>query len=429
MEMVFVYFTRFSLQLLFCEALFAYRLPRRDSFALRAAGSAAAFVFVMLLTAFFTRDSVESVPAVGMLTFAWLWLLTMVGLSVCLNVRPAEAIFVGIGGYSLQHAGYSLGYVVGLFLPANAPAFVEHALLSTLPYLLVGGLSWLVVIRRGMGNVEVRSRNVPLVVLSLCVLACNIVFSELLRVTPARPAVTDPVLLGRAFAVLCSFMSVAILFGIGGRTKLERDMDVMTSLLRMESEQHRMRSESVNLINMKYHDLRHQLERLKRVGGADGYVAEAERSVAAYDAAVRTGSDELDLILTEKRLVCENRRITMSVIADGARLSFMSAGDMYSLFGNALDNAIEATAAEPDEEKRLIGVRVSAENNVLLVHIENRCVAPPEFEDGMPVTSKADKDFHGFGVRSIRYIAEKYGGRVRYSASDGKFELDILFFV
>ena len=72
---------------------------------------------------------------------------------------------------------------------------------------------------------------------------------------------------------------------------------------------------------------------------------------------------------------------------------------------------------------------MSAENNVLLVHIENRCVAPPEFEDGMPVTSKADKDFHGFGVRSIRYIAEKYGGRVRYSASDGKFELDILFFV
>lgn len=429
MEMVFVYFTRFSLQLLFCEALFAYRLPRRDFFALRAAGSAAAYVVVMLLTAFFTRDSVESVPAVGMLTFAWLWLLTMVGLSVCLNVRPAEAIFVGIGGYSLQHAGYSLGYVVGLFLPLNAPAFVEQALLSTLPYLLVGGLSWLVVIRRGMGNVEVRSRNVPLVVLSLCVLACNIVFSELLRVTPARPAVTDPVLLGRAFAVLCSFMSVAILFGIGGRTKLERDMDVMTSLLRMESEQHRMRSESVNLINMKYHDLKHQLERLKRVGGADGYVAEAERSVAAYDAAVRTGSDELDLILTEKHLVCENRRITMSVIADGARLSFMSAGDMYSLFGNALDNAIEATAAEPDEEKRLIGVRVSAENNVLLVHIENRCVAPPEFEDGMPVTSKADKDFHGFGVRSIRYIAEKYGGRVRYSASDGKFELDILFFV
>ena len=131
MEMVFVYFTRFSLQLLFCEALFAYRLPRRDFFALRAAGSAAAYVVVMLLTAFFTRDSVESVPAVGMLTFAWLWLLTMAGLSVCLNVRPAEAIFVGIGGYSLQHAGYSLGYVVGLFLPANAPAFVEHALLPT----------------------------------------------------------------------------------------------------------------------------------------------------------------------------------------------------------------------------------------------------------------------------------------------------------
>lgn len=64
--------------------------------------------------------------------------------------------------------------------------------------------------------------------------------------------------------------------------------------------------------------------------------------------------------------------------------------------------------------------------DMVLIHLENQCSRIPEFQDGLPVTDKADKAAHGFGVRSIRYLVEKYQGEVLMRAADGRFCLDIL---
>ena len=63
---------------------------------------------------------------------------------------------------------------------------------------------------------------------------------------------------------------------------------------------------------------------------------------------------------------------------------------------------------------------------MVLIHLENRCSREPEFVDGLPLTNKKDKNRHGFGVKSIRYIAEKYNGEVSMSVQNGRFCLDIL---
>ena len=62
-----------------------------------------------------------------------------------------------------------------------------------------------------------------------------------------------------------------------------------------------------------------------------------------------------------------------------------------------------------------------------LIHLENRCSHEPQFQDGLPVTSQEDKSAHGFGMKSIRYLVEKYCGELSIQARDGKFCLDILF--
>lgn len=59
--------------------------------------------------------------------------------------------------------------------------------------------------------------------------------------------------------------------------------------------------------------------------------------------------------------------------------------------------------------------------------IENYCSLPVDFKDGLPVTSKENKESHGFGVKSIRYVAEKYGGTVGLDYVDQLFVLNILF--
>ena len=116
-------------------------------------------------------------------------------------------------------------------------------------------------------------------------------------------------------------------------------------------------------------------------------------------------------------------------MADGECLDFMQESDIYSLFGNAIDNAIEAVIKLSDDEKRIIGVKVCAVGNMITVNIHNFYEYDIRFnhETGLPETSKKNKNIHGYGMKSIRYIVEKYDGSLSVKAKDGIFRLDILF--
>lgn len=65
---------------------------------------------------------------------------------------------------------------------------------------------------------------------------------------------------------------------------------------------------------------------------------------------------------------------------------------------------------------------------VTSVSVENYYspTAQPSFMDGLPQTTKADKANHGFGMRSMRAIVERYGGTLVVRAEDGVFHLDIM---
>ena len=114
---------------------------------------------------------------------------------------------------------------------------------------------------------------------------------------------------------------------------------------------------------------------------------------------------------------------------DGKELEFMQPMDISALFGNALDNAIESVKKISDRQKRLIHVSVARQKNFLRIKVENCYEGDLEFENGMPKTTKQDKRYHGYGMKSIRKIVEKYNGSVTVNAEDGWFELRILMVV
>ena len=141
----------------------------------------------------------------------------------------------------------------------------------------------------------------------------------------------------------------------------------------------------------------------------------------------RSGNKDVDIILAEKSLLAEKNNIVIRSIVDGEKLSFMGVEDLYSLLGNALDNAIEAASQEQDEARRIITLYAAAKNELFTIHIENPCAKEPLFMDGLPVTTKSDIDYHGYGMRSMRYLCEKYHGVLTTGWEGGIFSLDILF--
>ena len=112
---------------------------------------------------------------------------------------------------------------------------------------------------------------------------------------------------------------------------------------------------------------------------------------------------------------CSKNRIKLTCVADGALLSSLHVTDICSIFGNALDNAIEYTAQVADPAARLIHLIVAKRRNFIFIEVSNYIERKVEMKDGLPVSTKADGRIHGYGVKSIRYTVRKYGGTVVFS--------------
>lgn len=119
--------------------------------------------------------------------------------------------------------------------------------------------------------------------------------------------------------------------------------------------------------------------------------------------------------------------ITLSCIADGAALGFLSECELFSLIGNALDNALEAAMSVDEPEKRIVGFKLYATGELVTVNVQNSFGGAVRFgDDGLPVTTKADKNYHGYGIKSMKYITDKYGGDIFVEVSGDVFKLNIL---
>ena len=142
----------------------------------------------------------------------------------------------------------------------------------------------------------------------------------------------------------------------------------------------------------------------------------------ALDAMVRTGSDVLDTVLTEKAMQCEDAGVTLNCVADGACLEFLDPADLYGLFAAALDNALEAVSGFAAPDRRLVEVLVRRRQGFVVVNVANPVHGSVAIEDGLPRQKN-----HGYGLKNIRRIVRRYGGQLTSDVQDGVFTLRIVF--
>lgn len=209
---------------------------------------------------------------------------------------------------------------------------------------------------------------------------------------------------------------------------LRLEAETLKQLQVEKEKQYIFSKENINLMNQKSHDLKHFLQALKMADYSERekLIEDTNEVVQFYDSIIKTDSEVLNTILTEKSLLCTKYNIKLTCSLSTTKLSELAVVDLYTMLGNAIDNAIECVKEYNELEKRIISVSILERGNVLCIFVDNYFEGTLEYEDGIPLTSKKDNAYHGYGVKSIKMLARKYGGDIRISDINHSFSLQIM---
>ena len=429
----------FIIELYTAEFLFTFPLKKRKLYPLRFASGA---VVLLGLAAIPIPTNTFILSCV---VFLFLFGLSLPILWFCYDEPFVNILFCGMASYTCQHFAYEFtnlamsavswgaSPLLGMYSNAviNFSKFDKTAVFSVTLYLMCYLLSyWLVYSlfgKRIKRNADMKIKSYVLLALVGAGLVTDIVISSVVTYFLAEN------ILGAAVNyitnMLCCLLLLAFQFSQLVTKEALQELDIVRRMWQKEKEQYKASRDNVDLINIKCHDMRHKVRSFMRDRNlSDEDISEIEKSISIYDSAVKTGNEALDVILTEKSLQCTGNDIRFTCVADGTVLAFMSESDIYSLFGNIMDNAIEATLKIAEIDGRTVGIKINRVGRFVSVNAKNTYGDEIDFDErGLPITTKADKDYHGFGIKSISYLVEKYGGNLSIVAKNGVFDLNLLF--
>lgn len=367
----------------------------------------------------------------------WLWLPCMgaamglmLGLILLLrDVDLRTGAYICIRAFILAEFAAAIEWQLHCFVwPESNAQSIHGTLLLLLVYALVFGVMYLLEGRcRITDTVSGTELMIVLIIGAVVFAVSNLSFY--FGNTPFSGHYAGEIMNIRTFADLGG---TAILFAYHlqrGQLQARREVDAMQTILENQYAQYRMSRDSIDMINRKYHDLKHQIAALRAEPDAqtrNQWLDEMEADIRSYEAQNKTGNTVLDTVLTGKSLYCQKHSIALTLAADGRQLGFMDVMDICTLFGNALDNAIECQLKIADKSRRAIHLTLNVQKKFLVLRVENYCPDPPVFRNGLPLSTKGDAANHGFGVKSIQHTARKYGGSITVTAENEWFVLKVL---
>ena len=149
----------------------------------------------------------------------------------------------------------------------------------------------------------------------------------------------------------------------------------------------------------------------------------SERIHSASPMAV-TGNEAVDALIFTKRQQMESEHIRFTQSVYVSRTAFDPL-DLCVLLGNLLDNAIEA-CRKVEEDKRRIELSMTQQGPCLSISVQNSAAGKVRMEGNTVHTTKEQKELHGFGLNSVREIAEKYRGSCTIQSTEDEFTVYII---
>ena len=230
-------------------------------------------------------------------------------------------------------------------------------------------------------------------------------------------------------ALLYTVLNYAALIMIAQLDSFRHENRTMHDFISNKMRYYEMSHDGIVQLQTKCHDLKHQIHAIRSEAGKarfDEYLNELEDSINEYSTVIECGNPTVDIVLTEKNILCYSSKVKFSYMIDGSLFNFLSEREIYSLFGNALDNALEAVTKIEDPARRMITLKSNSRGGMVVLQVENTFAGDMTLsDDSLPQTTKSGSG-HGFGLRSIRRIAEKHGGMMSLRTEGGVFKLSVV---
>lgn len=419
----------FVLQLMLCEGAFVLGESRRKHFYFRFFISFAVCSLIVWLTSLLPVSS----PIIVNVYFILMFFLTM-GIFLCsFRISVMDALFFCTGGYAIQHAVYN---AVGILLfftgmpDTSKPGGVIFTwlIINITPYVLASFLSYFIFMRKLRKNNLFGRKNLGVIVLSLVILFTTIFMSSLKNFDYRGLEIntfTSRVVCG-VFSILCCSVALIMQIIILNMDKAISDREKQKYIAKQTRKQYSISSEIFEAVNIKFHDIKHQISLLEIMDESKRKkaISEIMKSVENFSALVKTDNPVLNVVLTEKSLLCKQNHIKLNCVV-GCDFSFFDELDLYTMFSNALDNAIQS-AMKQEGEKRCIELYIRKEKEMSFINIYNYYSGEIRFLGGLPLTG-GDKLYHGYGTRSIAEIVKRYNGEFLMMTEGDKFRLSITF--
>lgn len=369
------------------------------------------YVYFYQIVPLFGKNLYELSKIIG---FIFLIVLAIVASLFCYKLSFWSALYCSTLGYCVQHICHKTYRLIAFSLMRDVHVFWHYFLFIALVLLLLL-LVVLLVIRWNIRQIEVENKHV--FILSVVVVLVDIYLEFERNLTTYQ--------VNNIIGILLTCTVFILLIAILSNKRLKNERNLLREILKEEREQYLFEKTMIDMVNMKCHDLKHQIAMLSNAPNQE--LSEQVQSVIeAYDSRFNTGNVALDVVLTRKNFSCKEKKIELTCMAYGKALETFAETDVYSLFGNILDNAIEATEKIEDESRRIISLVVQKRDRFIFIHSENYYVGKLNFAGGLPLTTKGDVILHGYGMKSIRTIVEEYGGSMKISTKEERFILEIV---
>lgn len=214
---------------------------------------------------------------------------------------------------------------------------------------------------------------------------------------------------------------------------IQREYDVLATRNEMLEIQYQKIDEIVERDRRLNHDIKNQLlvlQGMEQIGDLQGIHQYLNELGAKYIGTTEVRWSEnriLDLVIKQKKSEAEKADIRFNVIEISFLHMVLTIGEVVSLFGNLLDNAIEACMFV-EKGKRFISLKVEQNDGLLFVKIQNSVDKVPPIKNNSIRTTKTNGKTHGYGLKNVQTIVNKYDGVMSLMVKNHVFYVDISFF-